>query len=234
MRHFVCSRPLYELNVHTQMHSCSSSVLFTMCFIVGKLNHTKLVTNDLKRHIEKQNSTDYQWKLEMPSKPSIWQFHILFIVQQKNILKSCSTITSFFPSCTNTNTIAVSGRWHSCRRWLNSLPNDLVVTEFAQFSFFSLCFVSLVKTWRAFNCQNCDRRGRIVCKWCSSVQLKWKSTYSTRALTSPWKRAWRKHTVGLSAFTSAMIKNFPCARAYACVLCLCLRYVGFHLTWISN
>ena len=155
-------------------------------------------------------------------------------MRQKNILKSCTTIASFFPSCTNTYTITLSGRWRSCRRWFNSLPNDLVVTEFSKASFFSLCFVTMVKIWRAFNYQNCDRRGCVVCKCNSSVQLKWESTYSTRALISPWKRAWRKHTVSLSAFTSAMIKNFPCARAYACVICLCLRYVGFHLTWISN
>lgn len=165
--HFLCSHPFYELNMHTQIHS--SSILFTMCCIVGKLNHTKLVTNDLKTHIEKQKSTGCQWKLAMPSKPSIWEFHILCIVQQKNILKSCSTITSFFPSCTNTYIITLFGRWRSCRRWFNSLPNGLVVTEFAQVSLFSLCFVSLVKTWCAFNCQNWDRKGRVVGKCSSSV-----------------------------------------------------------------
>ena len=58
MRHFVCSRPFYELNTHTQIHS--SSILFTMCCIVGKLNQTKLVTNDLQRHTEKQRSTGCQ------------------------------------------------------------------------------------------------------------------------------------------------------------------------------
>ena len=49
---------------------------------------------------------------------------------------------------------------------------DQVVTEFAQVSFFQLCFVSLVKTWRAFNCQVCNRRGRVVCLCNASVQLK--------------------------------------------------------------
>ena len=84
--------------------------------------------------------------------------------------KKCTKIVHhdnfFFPSCTNTNTIAVYGRCHSCRRRLNSLPNDLVVTEFAQVSFFSICFVSQVKTRRDFNCQNCDLRGRVACKCC--------------------------------------------------------------------
>ena len=144
--HFVCSRPLYELNVHTQMHSGSSSILFTMCCIVGKLNHTKSVTNDLKRHIEKQKSTGCQWKLAMPSKSWIWEFYILCTVRQKIYWNRAPRLLLFFPSCTNTNTTSVFGRWHSCRRWLNSLRNDLVVNEFAQVSFFSLCFVSLVKT----------------------------------------------------------------------------------------
>ena len=58
---------LFASFLRTKIHS--SSILFTMCCIVGKLNHTKLVTNDLKRHIETQRSTGCQWKLAMPFKP---------------------------------------------------------------------------------------------------------------------------------------------------------------------
>ena len=38
----------------------------------------------------------------------------------------------------------------------------------------------------------------------------------------------------ISISTSIKIFPFPSACAYACGHCLCMRYVGFHLTWICN
>ena len=95
--HFVCSCPLYELNMHTQMHSFSSSISFTMCCIEGKLNHTKLVTNDLKKLIEKQRYTGCEKARNVIGNINLRISYSLHSAEKKDTkIKSCTTITSFF------------------------------------------------------------------------------------------------------------------------------------------
>ena len=64
-----------------------------------------------------------------------------------------------------------NSRWFSCRRWFNSL----LMIKSLQSLRNLVSLASLVKTLGAFNCQNCDRTGSVVCQCNPSVQLKWES-----------------------------------------------------------
>ena len=71
------------------------------------------------------------------------------------------------------NTIIVLRRWYSCGRWFNSLLMIKSLLSLRKL----VSLASLVKTWGAFNSQNCDRTGRVVCQCNASVQLKWENCW---------------------------------------------------------